>query len=198
MSRTTCYLLAVLLGTIGVVGCGGDRNPVDGWSEIDAHQLTQVQTRQKHEADSAKEALFANLATTLQSYIKRDGLEAAIGVCRAEAPRLAKQISDDRKLKIGRTSFRLRNPENAPPAWAAPYIDRREETPRYLAGPEGALGALLPIRLVPKCLKCHGSREKVAEPVRRKIEETYPRDRAMGFSANDLRGWFWVEVPKRG
>lgn len=197
MSRSICCLpgLILLSALLLPAGCG---NETVGWAELDTARLTRAQNAQKHEADAAKEALFANLASKLQHHIKRDGLEAAIGVCRTEAPRLSKEISKERSLKIGRTSFRLRNPENAPPAWAAPYIARREESTRILSGPDGALGVLMPIRLVPKCLNCHGSEQKVAESVRKKILETYPDDRAMGFSSNDLRGWFWVEVPKRG
>ena len=28
------------------------------------------------------------------------------------------------------------------------------------------------------------------------LAKEYPADQATGFKENDLRGWFWVEVPK--
>jgi hypothetical protein len=34
--------------------------------------------------------------------------------------------------------------------------------------------------------------------VRAELDELYPHDRAVGYRTGDLRGWFWVEVPKKG
>jgi hypothetical protein len=32
--------------------------------------------------------------------------------------------------------------------------------------------------------------------VRQALLQRYPEDRAIGYAEGDLRGWFWVEVPK--
>jgi len=34
------------------------------------------------------------------------------------------------------------------------------------------------------------------ERVRRELERRYPADRAIGFAAGDIRGCYWVELPK--
>jgi hypothetical protein len=189
-------LATLLLVFLAIAACTEDE-PAAGWKRIDPERISKTQDKQRHEAVRAKEALFANLSSKLRSAIRSDGLEAAVGICRAEAPRLAEQIARDRGLRIGRTSFKLRNAENAPPDWAGPSVRRRAEDPRYFQGPAGELGALFPIRLRSSCMRCHGPADKIDPTVRQKIIESYPGDHAVGFSANDLRGWFWIEVPKR-
>ena len=83
----------------------------------------------------------------------------------------------------------------AAPAWAQGLVEERFGEPVYLAGPGGELGALLPIRLKSECQMCHGPAESISDEVRAAIAEHYPEDQATGFTAGDLRGWFWVEVP---
>jgi hypothetical protein len=192
--RRTLVLAAVACALI--VGCILNGEEPE-WKPVEPERMSQTVVKQRHEAEGAKEVLFANLARTLQVSIREKGVENAIGVCRAEAPRIAAEIAKERDLKIGRTSFKLRNPENAPPAWAEPLIAKRVESPRFLQGPDGELAALFPIRLKASCMTCHGLEATVDPKIREKIAEAYPEDRAMGFSANELRGWFWIEVPRR-
>ena len=68
----------------------------------------------------------------------------------------------------------------------------------FFVGPEARLGALFPIRLQPQCVQCHGKPEELSTEVRAALLDRYPDDRATGFAAGDLRGWFWVEVPAGG
>ncbi|MEM9556137.1 MAG: hypothetical protein AAGC60_17905 [Acidobacteriota bacterium] len=75
----------------------------------------------------------------------------------AREPRRRRQA-----LRIGRTPWKLRNPSNTPPAWATPLLEDRPETPRFAAGPDGALGATFPIRVAEPCLRCHGAAESLA------------------------------------
>jgi len=132
----------------------------------------------------------------LQTALQTGDPATAIGVCKDIAPRLAAEVSETRGVTIGRTSHRLRNPENAPPAWAAPYVERRRDVPVFLSHDEdGALAALLPIRLKAQCLKCHGPQDSIAPDVQAALAEAYPDDEAVGFKEGDLRGWFHVVVP---
>ena len=64
-----------------------------------------------------------------------------------------------------------------------------------LAHEDGRFAALLPIQLKVGCLGCHGPRESILPTVREALEAAYPDDKATGFKAGELRGWFWVEVP---
>ena len=135
------------------------------------------------------------LKAALQSGMA-EGPAAAIGVCRDEAPAIAAGLSTD-GVAMGRTSHRLRNPENRPPAWTTTLLDR------YVAGeasgaatvvlPDGVTGYIEPITVQPVCLACHGS--TLAPGVADSLAELYPDDAATGFAAGDFRGLFWVTYP---
>jgi hypothetical protein len=120
---------------------------------------------------------------------------AAIAVCKEKAPSVAAHINETYGVQIGRTSNRLRNPANVAPGWADPYIAGLAEEPTYIAGPNGELGALLPIKMRAECQMCHGPVEEIDPGIMAAISEAYPDDQAFGFVEGDLRGWFWAEAP---
>ena len=125
-----------------------------------------------------------------------EGPAAAIRVCRDEAPAIAESLSTD-GVTMGRTSHRLRNPENRPPAWTAPLLDRYATgavsggTTVALDG--GVTGYVEPITVQPVCLACHGA--TLAPGVADALTRLYPDDAATGFAAGDFRGLFWVTYP---
>jgi len=135
-----------------------------------------------------------SLQAALKDGMER-GPEAAIDVCRLDAPRLAGAAASP-GVRVGRTSHRLRNPANAPAEWMRPLLDAYRSAPSD-AGPrvvdlaDGGTGYVEPIRVGGLCLTCHG--EELAPAVAAKIAERYPDDRATGFRAGDFRGLFWVE-----
>ncbi len=165
------------------------------WQRIDPAAMTDAQKAQRAKAESARDALAGNLQGALRAAMREAGPVAAIEVCKKEAPKIAGEVSDEQGVKIGRTSFRLRNPKNTPPPWAADLVERRESEPAYLAGPGGELGAFFPIHVKAPCMMCHGPAEKIPSNVKEKLARLYPEDEATGFEPRDLRGWFWVEIP---
>lgn len=123
----------------------------------------------------------------------------AIDACRIEAPHISSRLSVD-GVVMGRSSHKLRNPENASPDWLAPvlrgYSDGSTDlAPVAISTGDGRMGYVEPIMLQPMCLACHG--EALQADVAAKISENYPEDRATGFKAGDFRGVFWVEFPER-
>jgi Protein of unknown function (DUF3365) len=103
---------------------------------------------------------------------------------------------------VGRTSARLRNPRNAPPAWARAYVaatDGRKaaEVPAAAFDLGDRVGLLRPIEVRRRCLACHDARERLEAGTRAWLARAYPRDRAVGYSLGDLRGFWWAEAPKR-
>lgn len=144
---------------------------------------------------AARDALGKALLGELQGVIQARGPEAAIEVCHDRAGVLAREVAAREGVAIGRTSFRRRTPDNAPPAWAAELVEARAAEAVYLRRDDGALAALLPIQLQPVCVTCHGLPEEIPPTVRAALARTYPLDQATGFRVGDLRGWFWVEVP---
>ena len=153
------------------------------------------ETAQRQAASNARDDLAKRLSTRLVQAMSNGGPAKAIDVCSKEAPRIAKAVGKEHGLKIGRTSFKLRNPENAPPDWAKMLVEKRIAEPTYAALTDGALGAMLPIRVNAQCLACHGPTDRIAADVKAQLAAKYPKDHATGFKDGDLRGWFWVEIP---
>jgi hypothetical protein len=168
---------------------------MDAWQPVDPLDMTDTQEAQHELVLAATNALASEMMGELTAALDAGDPAAAIDVCRVKAPAVAAHVSEQFGLEIGRTSHKLRNPANVAPDWAEPYVAEAAKEPIFLAGPDGELGALLPIRLKAECQMCHGSRELIDEEVMAAIAESYPQDEAVGFAEGDLRGWFWVETP---
>jgi hypothetical protein len=157
------------------------------------------------EADEAEVAAGARLLAPFKQDLQRalrDGLARgpveALAACRVQAPEIASIRSRD-GIRLGRTSHRLRNPDNAAPEWVRPFLDAytsnpSDRAPRTVALPDARSGYVEPILLQPLCLACHG--DTLAPDVASRIQELYPTDSAVGFQVGDLRGVFWIEFPR--
>jgi hypothetical protein len=193
-----------VVGLLCLTACGGQTEQVAeevepvatvGWQRITPDAMTDVQKGQHELSLAATNSLASELMGELMAGMDAGGPAEAINVCGSKAPAIAAQISQDYDLAIGRTSHKLRNPDNRAPEWANVLVEELVDEPTYLAGPNGELGALLPIRLKKECQICHGPRDQIDETVLATIDESYPEDRAVDFAEGDLRGWFWIEVP---
>lgn len=151
-----------------------------------------------HAADGA--ALLAPFKADLKAALVK-GMETgpvgAIDACKSEAPRISASLSVDGVL-MGRSSHKLRNPDNAGPDWLAPLIDdyasgSADRAPQTVSLGRGRMGYAEPIMVQPLCLNCHG--ESLKPEVATKIAELYPDDQATGFKEGDFRGVWWVEFP---
>ncbi|MGR8947704.1 MAG: c-type heme family protein [Gammaproteobacteria bacterium] len=133
-----------------------------------------------------KQALLAGM---------HNGVDAAIATCRLRAPEIANSLSTD-GVRLGRTSDRLRNPENIGPDWVKPILETylhnpSNRSPKNLTLRNSLSGYVEPIIIQPLCTACHGS--SVASETRIKLKALYPEDKAIGYEVGDLRGVFWVE-----
>jgi hypothetical protein len=186
-------VLALLSLLPYLAGCAAN---VNTWDVVDKDALTETENTQYTAAVAARDELAKTLMGRLTEGMQTGGAPAAISVCKDVAPKIAADISQTKGLHIGRTSFRLRNPENTAPSWAASYMEARHAEPLVLRNPDtGALATLFPIKLQAQCLQCHGPEELIAPVVRDALKAAYPEDKAMGFNDGDLRGWFHITVP---
>ena len=124
----------------------------------------------------------------------QDGPVSAISVCSDDAPGIAASLSVD-GVRMGRSSHKLRNPDNAPPEWLVPvldsYVSGDAQGPQVVEIADGRHGYAEPIVTQGMCLVCHGS--NIEAGVAARTAELYPQDQATGFAEGDLRGVFWVE-----
>lgn len=173
----------------------------NGHDEIHADYELPKFDKQKAAAQAkalaARGTLFKRLSGRLKQVMQEQGPASAIEVCSREASQLATQVGEDLGVKIGRTSLKLRNANNTPPAWANELLAKTPTESMFVDLPDGQLAALLPIRLETKCITCHGPVDQIADDVKMSLKKLYPNDKATGFQEGDLRGWFWVEVPAK-
>ena len=148
------------------------------------------------EARTQTKAFAQDLKATLMQGMKAEGPLAAIRLCNTEAPEIATANSKD-GWEVGRTSVKLRNPDNAPDEWEAGVLEsfaQRAAAGENLATMEASArqdGHFRYMKAIPvggPCVVCHG--EQIAEPVAARLSELYPADEARGYKPGDLRGAF--------
>jgi len=145
---------------------------------------------------------FTNLKGELQAGMKSGGPVHAVEVCNIKAPAIAADASKISGWEVGRTSLRLRNPDNAPDAWEQKILEwfeaLREEgqdpaTMEYAEVRDTADGRVFRyMKAIPQgevCMVCHGG-ESVPPEVEAKIARLYPQDEARGYAPGDIRGAF--------
>jgi hypothetical protein len=195
--------LSFALFVLTFIGCGSESSgpavpsgPVSPIAAVvDADSMNDVQREQQQIALAARDALFQRLSARLMEVLGESGPSRAIQVCKVDAPRLAAEVGEEFGVSIGRTSHRLRNPQNSPPTWAQQHVDRQVAEPQFFARDDDRLAALLPIRTMAACVLCHGPKDEIVPEVRAALVSHYPEDQATGFQEGDLRGWFWIDVP---
>lgn len=156
------------------------------------------------EAEKVIQAFVKELKAELKASLKAGGPAQAIKVCQQKAPEIAKSVSAKTGWEIGRTSLRLRNPNNAPDAWEQGVLENFQIQADEGAKPGGLMYSDLiqedgktvfrfmqGIKTEGLCLKCHGS--QISPRVKERLVELYPYDRATGFKAGELRGAFTLE-----
>ena len=141
------------------------------------------------------------LLSELHRRLDTNGPAGALDACHLAAIPVAQRAARDEGVRVGRTSARLRNPANAPPAWAAPIVDRYADQPKatvdgFVVDLGDRVGVLRPIREQPICASCHGPEQTLSPGVPARLAKRYPEDRAVGFRDGDIRGWFWVDLPR--
>jgi hypothetical protein len=147
---------------------------------------------------SLQNAMLAELTRELE----QGGPGLAIRACHLDAATVAYRVAKQEGVQAGRTSDRLRVPTNAPRPWAAPLVaqyagKRAADVEGFAVDLGDRVGVLRPIAERPLCAACHGDRDKLDPRVRQELEERYPKDRALGFTTGEVRGWFWTEIPKK-
>ena len=146
------------------------------------------------------------LQMRLKSAMADGGPTVAIEVCNIAAPEIAQTASTASGWSVGRTSLKLRNPDNAPDAWELAVLRDFEarkaagEDPGTLDHAEFVAGDgqrtfryMKAIPTQPVCIVCHGT--SIAPEVTARLDALYPEDLARGFEIGDIRGAFSIAQP---
>ncbi|MHB1050901.1 MAG: Tll0287-like domain-containing protein [Bacteroidota bacterium] len=148
--------------------------------------------------------------TILLKAMSSSGASGAISVCADTAQAIAHSIGERQSVSIKRVSTRWRNPANAPDRFEDSVLalfgksmsegelnDQTEYFTIVLTDSGTAARYLKPIIVQSVCLSCHGYEESLTENIRRTLKTRYPDDRALGYSAGELRGAVSVILPIR-
>ncbi|MDP2562128.1 DUF3365 domain-containing protein [Psychrobium sp. 1_MG-2023] len=170
--------------------------------------LSKQEFEQRVQASRLLVKEFAgNLQGTLKPALKGQGPVAAINVCNEVAPKLAQQFEQQTGWRVGRTSLKARNPDNAPDAWESAVLNKLEqkkaqnvafsqleyaEVVNFNGQPTLRYIKAIPTAQKP-CLACHGS--NIKPHVAAKIKMLYPQDKATGYHEGDIRGAFTISQP---
>lgn len=167
-----------------------------------ADDVEQRTAASRATAKSFMESLKGELVPAMKS----GGPIQAIQVCKVKAPGIAEQAGAAKGWRVGRTSLRTRNPENAPDAWELAVLEQFEtrkqagESPASLEHHEvverDGRRYFRYMKAIPTgkvCLTCHGSH--IDPTVAAELDKLYPEDKARGFEEGDIRGAFTIIQP---
>jgi hypothetical protein len=196
-------MLLLLAASLALAGSGPYAQTGGEWPTYPIAQAPDSLRPAIQRGDLIVVSLQGSILSELTRELAQGGPAAAIRSCHLDANAAAVRVAREQGIAAGRTSDRLRNPLNAPRPWAAPIVSRYAG--QKTAGLDGfvvdlgdRVGLMRPITVQSMCMSCHGAPEKFVTAVRTELKERYPVDRATGFQVGDLRGWFWIEVPKAG
>ena len=158
--------------------------------------------REIQRADLVIVELHDVMLAELSREMDRGGAAVAIRACHVDTTSAAYRAAREEGINVGRTSDRLRVPTNRPRSWADPIVTeyagtRASNVEGFAVDLGDRVGVLRPITERPVCAACHGDLGTFDSRVRAELADRYPSDRALNFRTGDLRGWFWVEVPKK-
>ena len=147
-----------------------------------------------------------SLKGELEKGMQEGGPVNAISVCSMTAPGLANTYSARKGWDVGRTSLKVRNPENAPDIWEQAVLQEFEKRKHGGENPAGieyyeavevdgepVFRYMKAIPTAELCVVCHGS--DIDPYVDARLKELYPDDQARGFNAGDIRGAFTITQP---
>ena len=153
-------------------------------------------------ADLIIAAMHDALLWELNSGLEQGGALLAIKSCHIDSARVSQRVGQQEGVASGRTSDRLRNPTNTPRPWASSIVKenagrRVKDVGGFAVDLGDKVGVIRPISERPQCASCHGRPEKFSTAIRAELAARYPADRAVGFDEGEIRGWYWVEMPKQ-
>ena len=156
----------------------------------------------RERAAAAAAGLGEVLKQLLSEELKRGGFEGAVKSCSESAQLVTEEYAREKGMEIRRVSLKYRNRKDQPDEWesarlrewAAAGVPPSEVFETVTENGKRYLRYLKPITMQAMCLSCHGAPDKIPAEVAALLNERYPRDKATGYKAGDLRGAFSVTL----
>jgi len=193
--------ISALIGAVILSGCKTKEESVK-LNPVDEKKVVEI-------GEETSKKLLKTLKGELVKALK-DSPQKAISVCSQKAIPLTKKVEEEvnHGIKIKRTSFKYRNPANAPDSYEKEALRYFEESLKengklpkyYIQKVKEGDGKIYyryykPLKVAPVCLTCHGEKKYIDETVYQKIKTIYPNDKATGYKVGDFRGVIRVSIP---
>lgn len=153
------------------------------------------------EAPLLAQKLKSGLVKELSQAVSEKGAHNAVEFCQINVKPIAKSAAGDliNRYEFGRTSHKIRNPQNKALDWMETYLSQYAGTTMKDSKaksfthrlPDQKRVYIEPLYVQPLCLQCHG--ESLAPSVKEKLAKLYPQDKATGFKLGEFRGFIWVK-----
>lgn len=183
--------------SVSLFACAPKEAPLTPYQE---EKISQI-------GESASMTLLKSLKGELVNAIKSEGPVNAVEVCSKKALRITKEIEEKTGYSIKRTTFKFRNPVNAPDIheeqalrYFEEAIKNKKNPPYYIQtvyeNGEKVYRYYKPLKVEAVCLTCHGDKNNMDKSLVEKINKLYPHDKAFGYSEGDFRGVVRVSIPE--
>ncbi|MBS1810639.1 MAG: DUF3365 domain-containing protein [Acidobacteria bacterium] len=157
------------------------------------------------EARKVSAELSDKVRGLLVDELGKGGYDGAVKICAEVAQDMTNQFTKRTGHYIRRVSLGYRNRKDIPDKYEQKKLklfdqlnhEKKLEADYYEVVKEKGqsyLRYMKPVVASAMCVKCHGPKEEVAEPVRKILQEKYPQDRAFGYHAGDVRGAISVKI----
>jgi len=155
----------------------------------------------KVEFRDISKAFMGELKSVLIKNLKEGGAVQAINVCADTAQDLSNKFAEEHGVTLKRTTFKPRNPKDAPDYFEEKVLINFEE--KHYKGELTAKDDFIeitktdsgeyvrymkPLFIQGPCLTCHGDRNAISEDVKELLKQKYPNDMATDYQSGDLRG----------
>ncbi|SOE22943.1 Protein of unknown function [Spirosomataceae bacterium TFI 002] len=193
MFKTVGLLLLIVSTTFVVMNCVNTKVP----STLNEESYLEL-------GKSISASTQAVLGKNLMAAMGKGGPENALEFCNAKAIPLTDSMAVVLKTTIKRVSDQARNPNNKANRFEASIIAKQKQALLDGQNPmpevhevKSKMIAYYPIVTNAMCMTCHGKiGETVPQKTYDKISKYYPKDQAMGYDTNQIRGLWVVEMNK--
>lgn len=146
----------------------------------------------------------AVLGKNLMGTIQKKGTLEALSFCNERAYPLTDSMAVVHNASIKRVSDKPRNPNNKANAEELGYINtfkqvvaNKEEASPIVKEMDNKVKVYYPITTNTMCLQCHGKpNETIENSTLTKIKSLYPKDKAIGYNVNEVRGIWSITFNK--
>lgn len=169
-------------------------------------KVASVDTPKAYEAIGLEYALSTKkiLGKNLMGAIQKKGTMHALEFCTIKAIPLTDSMSTKYNETIKRVSDRNRNPINKANIDELAVIEKykklvavNQETKPVVIEKGNKVQFYYPITTNTMCLQCHGTADNIKPEVRTKTLKLYPKDLAVGYFENQVRGIWSITFDKK-